>query len=536
MRQPPFARFHRPFRTPAALVFALVAVVAAAPDPVGAQGREDTLVIARDIDDVVTNDPSRTFEWTSQIPTHAAYDTLLSIEPPDIAQMRPKLATRWEISPDGTTYTFHLRPGVKFSTGNPLTAHDVKFSLLRLKHMKDNPSFLAGDVKDIVVVNDTTVKIVLTAPNASFLGILAGGVTTGVIDAKTVRAHGGTDAENAKDVDKATEWLNQNSVGSGPYVLKGWTKNVELVMERNPHYWGPRPRFARIVFRHVKSGSTQREMLERGDVDVAMDFDPDLAEKVKGSSKIKVVEGLTSNQVYIGLNVSKEISKELADKRVRQAIAYAIDYDGIIQGLMRGAGDRPPGMIPLGLLGVDKAMNRKQDVARAKALLKEAGLPGGFSVRFTYYEGLLGTPAEAIAAKIQSDLAAVGIRATLDRKERTVAWSEYRASKSVMILSGWSPDYLDPDPYADAYYKAGGVVPKRLNWEHSRATDLTLTARKEQDPKKRAALYREIQQIGLDETPHIMLLQPKNFVGVNPAIKGYVIHPIWFVGLEHLTR
>ncbi|MGH7265914.1 MAG: ABC transporter substrate-binding protein [Candidatus Rokuibacteriota bacterium] len=536
MRQPRFARFRTWPHTMTVLVFAVFAVAALWPGTVRGQSREETLVIARDIDDVVTNDPSRTFEWTSQIPTHAAYDTLLSIEPPDIAHIRPKLATKWEISPDGTTYTFQLRPGVKFSSGNPLTAHDVKFSLLRLKHMKDNPSFLVGDVKEIVVVNDTTVKIVLTAPNASFLGIMAGGVTTGVIDSKTVKAHGGTDAENAKDVDKATEWLNQNSVGSGPYVLKGWTKNVELVMERNPHYWGPRPRFARIVFRHVKSGSTQREMLERGDVDVAMDLDPDLAAKVKGSPKIKVVEGLTSNQIYMGLNVSKEISRELADKRVRQAIAYAIDYDGIIQGLMRGAADRPPGMIPLGLLGVDKAMNRKQDVAKAKALLKEAGLSGGFGVRFTYYEGLLGAPAEAIAAKIQSDLAAVGVRATLDRKERTVAWSEYRASKSVMILSGWSPDYLDPDPYADAYYKAGGVVPKRVNWENSRATELTLMARKEQDPKKRAALYREIQQIGLDEVPHIMLLQPKNFVGVHPAIKGYAIHPIWFVGLEHLSR
>jgi peptide/nickel transport system substrate-binding protein len=536
MRKPRFTRSCRRLSNVAAVALAALVIAGLWPETVRGQSREDTLVIARDIDDVVTNDPSRTFEWTSQIPTHAAYDTLLAIEPPDISQIRPKLATKWEISPDGTTYTFQLRSGVKFSTGNPLTANDVKFSLMRLKNMKDNPSFLVGDIKDIVVVNDSTVKIILTAPNASFLGVLAGGVTTGVIDSKTVMAQGGTDAENAKDVDKATEWLNQNSVGSGPYVLKGWTKNVELTMERNPHYWGPRPKFARIVFRHVKSGSTQREMLERADVDIAMDFDPDLAAKVKGNPKIKIVEGLTSNQIYLGLNTSRELSKELSDKRVRQAIAYAIDYDGIMQGIMRGAADRPPGMIPLGLLGVDKAMNRKQDVNKAKALLKEAGYPGGFSVRLTYYDGLLGTPAEAIAAKIQSDLDAVAIRVMLDRKERTVAWSEYRSSKSVMILSGWSPDYLDPDPYADAYYKAGGVVPKRVNWENSRATEITLAARKEQDPKKRAALYREIQQIGLDEVPHIMLLQPKNFVGVAPSIKGYVIHPIWFIGLEHLSR
>lgn len=519
----------------AGVVLALLATAGLWGGPAHGQSRQEILIIARNIDDMVTNDPSRTYEWTSQILDQAAYDTLVTVEPPDVSKIRPKLATKWEISPDGTTYTFTLRPGVKFSSGNPLTARDVKFSFMRLKNLKDNPSFFMDDVKDVVVVNDTTVKVVLSAPNVSFLAVLAA-VPTGVIDSKTVMAHAGTDAGNAKDVDKATEWLNQNSAGSGPYVLKSWTKNVEAVMERNPNYWGARAKFARIVFRHVKSASTQREMVERGDVDVAMDFDPDLAAAVRGNPKIKVVEGLTMNQVYLGMTASKENSKELADKRVRQAISYAIDHDGIIQGLMRGAAERPPGMIPLGLLGVDKGMNRKQDVAKAKALLKEAGYPGGFTTKLTYYQGLLGAPAEALAAKVQSDLAAVGIQVTLDPKERTVAFSEYRGGKSVMILSGWSPDFLDPDPYADAFYKVGGVVPKRLHWENPRATDLTLTARKEQEPAKRAALYREIQQVGLDESAHVMLIQPKNYVGVSPAIKGYVIHPIWFVSLQNLSR
>ncbi|MBI3455885.1 MAG: ABC transporter substrate-binding protein [Candidatus Rokubacteria bacterium] len=535
MRRFRFTRSPRRTLPLAGVVLAVLAVAGLWGGHAQAQSREETLIIARNIDDMVTNDPSRTYEWTSQILDQAAYDTLVTVEPPDVSKIQPKLATKWELSPDGMTYTFHLRPGVKFASGNSLTAHDVKFSFMRLKNLKDNPAFFMDDVKDVVVVNDTTVKIVLSAPNASFLAALAA-VPTGAIDSKTVMAHAGTDAENAKDVDKATEWLNQNSAGSGPYVLKGWTKSVEAIMERNPHYWGPRPKFARIVFRQVKSGSTQREMLERGDVDVAMDFDPDLAAAVKGNPKIKVVEGLTMNQVYLGVTASKENSKELADKRVRQAISYAVDYDGIINGLLRGAGERPPGMIPLGLLGVDKAMARKQDVNKAKALLREAGYPNGFTTKLTFYQGLLGAPADAVAAKVQSDLAAVGIRATLDPKERTVAFSEYRGGKSVMILSGWSPDYLDPDPYADAFYKTGGIVPKRVHWENARATDLTLTARKEQDPAKRAALYREIQLIGLDEVPHVMLIQPKNYVGVSPSIKGYVIHPIWFVSLQHLSR
>ena len=176
------------------------------------------------------------------------------------------------MSQDGTTYTFKLRPGVKFTSGNPLTANDVRFSLRRLKHLKDNPSFFMDPVKDIEVVNDTTVRIVLAAPDASFLAALAA-VPCGVVDSKTVMAQGGTDAEDAKDKDKATEYLNNQSAGSGPYKLVSFTKNDEAVLERNATYWGPKPHFAKIIFKHVQNATTQREMVERGDADIAHDFE-----------------------------------------------------------------------------------------------------------------------------------------------------------------------------------------------------------------------------------------------------------------------
>ena len=167
-------------------------------------------------------------------------------------------------------------------------------------------------------------------------------------------AKGGTDADDAKDKDKATEWLNNQSEGSGPYKLVSFTKNVEAVLERNASYWGKKPYFAKVIFKHVPSGTTQREMVERGDADVAHDFDVDIVAKITQGPKIKIVEGLSMNQVYVGVTNSAEQSKELADKRVRQAVAYAIDYDGIIKGIVRGAAERPSTMIPLGILGGDK--------------------------------------------------------------------------------------------------------------------------------------------------------------------------------------
>jgi peptide/nickel transport system substrate-binding protein len=147
-----------------AAALAILATLGAWGDAAHAQSRQETLIVARNIDDYVTNDPSRTYEYTSQMLDQSAYDTLVTVEAPDFTKIQPKLATKWEVSKDGTTYTFTLRSGVKFASGNPLSAHDVRFSLRRLKHLKDNPSFFMDPVKDIEVVNDTTVKIVLSAP------------------------------------------------------------------------------------------------------------------------------------------------------------------------------------------------------------------------------------------------------------------------------------------------------------------------------------------------------------------------------------
>jgi peptide/nickel transport system substrate-binding protein len=536
MPKSPLTRSRRGLAGPVALALAVLAVLAPCGGSAQAQSRQETLIIARNIDDYVTNDPSRTYEYTSQMLDQAAYDTLVTVEAPDFTKIQPKLATKWEASKDGLTYTFQLRPGVKFASGNPLTAADVRFSFRRLKYLKDNPAFFMDGVKDVEVVNDTTVKVTLGAPDAGFMATLAA-VPCGIIDAKTVMAQGGTDAEDAKEKDKATEWLNNNSAGSGPYRLTSFKKEEEAVLERNAGYWGPKPHFAKIVVRHIKDGTTQREMVERGDADVAHDFDPDIVAKIKEGPKIKLVSGLSMNQVYMGVNTNPEVSKELGDKRVRQAISYAIDYDGIIKGLIRGTGEQPPAMIPLGLLGADKSMARKRDVAKAKQLLADAGLPNGFTVKLNYWTApLLGVPPEPLAAKLQQDLAAVGIKVTLEPKERTVMLTEYRAGKPQLMLATWSPDYLDPDPYADAFYRKGGAAAKRVFYDNPRMVDLIATAKAEQDVKKREGLYKEITKLALEDVPFIILIQPKSYVGLNPAIKGYAIHPIWFVTLAKLSR
>jgi peptide/nickel transport system substrate-binding protein len=209
----------------------------------------------------------------------------------------------------------------------------------------------------------------------------------------------------------------------------------------------------------------------------------------------------------------------------------------MIKGFTRGGAEQPPAMIPLGILGVDKAMARKRDVAKAKQLLADAGQAGGFAAKLNYWPSpLLGVEPEPLALKIQADLKAVGINVTLEPKERSVMFSEYRAGKLQLILASWSPDFLGPDPWADAFYRKGGAAARRVHYDNPRAVDLIATAKTTLDPKKRDQLYKDIQKIALEDVPFIMLMQPKSYVGINPAIKGYAIHPIWFVTLSKLSR
>src|SRR5438270_10556299 len=193
------------------------------------------LIIAIDQSDVKTLDPAREFEFAAAFVDLNTYDPLVTQKgPDDLNTFVPVLAKEWKISPDGKEYTFTLRDDVKFASGNPVTADDVKFSLLRLKNIKGNPGWMMDPLKDVQVVDKTTVKTILTDPFGDWLAVLAG-PNSGIVDSKLVTQNGGSAAEGADQSDKAEEWLNQNSAGSGPFMLKGWQKNNVITLERNPN-------------------------------------------------------------------------------------------------------------------------------------------------------------------------------------------------------------------------------------------------------------------------------------------------------------
>lgn len=491
--------------------------------------------------DTRTLDPHRQYEITPPQIMRAVYETLVTL--PDkgatIDRVEPLLAESYTISDDALVYTFKLRSDVKFASGNPMTAEDVVFSFKRMGALQDNPAWLYSDhVASIEATDASTVKITLKEPNAAFLSMLVS-PNFAVVDSKVVREQGGTDADDAKDADKATDWLDNNSAGTGPYILKEWKRGEQVVIERNPNYWRGAPPFDRIIFREIPDDAARQQALERGDIDIAVGLDVDAIKRLESNADLRVIVGNTLDMTYLALTMNPELSQALADKRVRQAIMYAIDYEGILDGLLSGTALHIPTIIPLGLLGTDPALAPKRDVDKAKALLKEAGYENGFELNMVYPgERKMSNVilADTLVAKLQEDLAEVGIKLNVEPRDATTWRADYRAGKLVSTIADWTPDFLDPHGWAPAFAVEGASAAKRVYYVNKEAEQLALDAARITDPAKRAEMYRKVQELMLDDAAFIGLIQPKVQIVASAKLKDVIYNPVYFLDYYYMSR
>ncbi len=515
-----------PTTAPAAQPAAKPTTAPAAAAPAGAS---QNLIIAIDQSDVRTLDPAREFEFAAAFIDLNVYDTLITQKGPDeLTSYVPVLAKEWKLSPDGKEYTFTLRDDVKFASGNPLTADDVKFSLMRLKNIKGNPGWMMDPLKEVQVIDKSTVKTILSDAFGDWLAVLSG-PNSGIIDSKLVIQQGGNADDNADQTDKAEEWLNQNSAGSGPFVIKGWQKNNVISLERNPTYFQGQAKLAKIDVRDVPSPATQKLQVETGDIDVALSLTPDLIDTLKGNANVKVVLGQSLDNMYMGLTMDPSINANLAKKEVRQAIRAAIDYDGVL-ALTNNQAVRGPAVYSIGLLGLTQAdadrLNPKTDVEKAKQLLASAGLSGGFSFPLEYGTGPspVGVTYESVAQKVQADLKKVNIDVQLVPEEFSVMLTKYRAKDRTAVISYNQPDYLGPSDWAGQMIL--NTWAPRLHYDSKQAQDLTNQAGAEVDPEKRAKLYQQVLALLVDEGPYVMLVQGKAPVVTRANVQNWVYFPI----------
>jgi peptide/nickel transport system substrate-binding protein len=495
-----------------------------------------TLIVAGNLNDVITLDPARASESTNLTVHHATYDTLLEINADDLTKVVPDLADSYTVSDDGLVYTFKLHPGVKFISGNPVTAEDVRFSWTRLKNMKSGVAFYTDTIAKIEVVDDLTLKVTQTAPFPAFPTVVTAPAMS-VTDSKVIKEHGGTDAEDADKTDTAKDWLDQNSAGSGPFTLTKWTPNDEIVMVANPDYWKGAPALGGVTLKNVNDASSALQLVQRGDADVAQGIDADTAEQAKADSNLKLNLGQSLNIFYLAMSPSDYFKTPLSDKRVRQAIAYAIDYDGIINDLLKGYAVRPAAMLPVGVQGSDPSKRYTRDLDKAKALLKDAGYENGFEITLSIGQGTtVGVPRETYAAKIQADLAEVGIK--LDIKQDTTPnfLTAFRAQELPMVMSTWTPDYLDATMWSDFFSYPDQSVAMRVRMDIPEIADAAKKAGNEHDPQKRTELYTQYQAAQVDAAVFIPLVQEQYIDVIGPGVEGYVFHPVYFIEFYGISK
>ena len=523
------------------LAFVTLTVVAAALPATGqTTGSDKTLIMALDQSESKTLDPGRGFEFMSFFIDSNTYDQLLAHKGSnDLNTFVPMLATEWKISSDGKEYTFKLRPNVKFASGNPFSAEDVKFSLMRLKNVKGNPSWLMDPLKEVVVVDPLTIKMVLNEPFADWLAVMAG-PSSSILDSKLAKEHGASDAATADKDDKAEEWLSQNSAGSGPFVLKGWQKDTAITLERNPTYWRGPAKIAKIDARAITSAATQKLMVENGDVDVAINITPDLTATMKSNKNVKILVGQSLDNMYMGVTVDPALHPAFAKKEVRQALRHAVDRSGLIK-LAAGRAVIGPALFSIGVLGLETQadadkLNPKFDVNLAKELLAKAGFPNGFKFPLKYFTGPspVGVTYEAVAQKVQSDLKKIGVEAQLVPLEYSVMITQYRAKTEIAVISYNNPDYIGPSDWAGQMVLH--TFAPRLRWDDPKAKDMTRKADAELDPKRRSAMYKELLAYLVENGPYVNLLQGKVEVVVRPNISGYEYFPLGAVRLYPVVK
>ena len=509
------------------------------PSRVFAQARKNTLVLGIDISDTITLDPARLAQYTSPMTVSAAYDSLVTMKPGDYIHLAPSLATKWARTPDGKGWRFTLREGVKFSTGNPMTVEDVKWSFDRIINLGDQPSQYIANVDRVEIVDKSTIDIILKQPAEPLLTIIAAPEFV-VLERKVAEANGASAAKDAKTADKAAQWINTNSCGTGAYRIAAWERNQQIQLVRNEHYWGGKPPFERIVIRHISDGAAQLLAVRRGDIDAAFNLIPEQIASLKGDANVRLAPLASLDFVYMALTQEPEFNKALAVKEARQAIGYAIDYDGIVKSMLGGAALRPAHFLPIGVSGSTEEIARqigfKQDLARAKDLLAKAGFKDGFELEISYGNAAVqGVTYQDLGLKIQSDLARVGIKVNLRPLDQVNLRTEYTTGKSKGgVLTFWNPPAVENQLWAAAVVQR---VAKRVHWTPPEdIVNLVSQAATETDPKKQAGLWVEWQKRVVDQANHFILFQPVYQIAVRNTVKDFPLTAAgWMLDLHDVT-
>ena len=489
-------------------------------------GDRHTLVDSRDRYDPRSLDPARATDVPSGRAVSYLFDGLTQFTPD--AQVVPALAARWDVSPDGLRYTFHLRTGVRFHDGRPFLSRHVAASFRRvldpatkggapwpLFPIKGARAFAdgKGSALGIETPDDTTVVITLEEPFAIFPKLLAMPVASIVPDS-------------------VGEAFSEKPVGTGPWKLVEWKHDDYLKFARNMTYYGGVPLIDTLVARIIPEASTSVAEFESGTVDLLyVPEEQTRAWENTDERQARLASAPALRLLYIGVNVTRG---PLKDPRVRRAIAGALDVPTLLQQLLAGRGRVAAGVIPPTLEGADTTRRIvPYDSAAARRALADAGYPNGIDLELWCSQT---APFPRLAESVQAYLAAAGVRVKLVQRDASSMRAAARAGQTDLVLKDWYADYPDAENFLypllhTANKGAGGNVSFYSDTTFDRLVD---ASRREPDAARRAGLYRQADSVAYASMGMVPLFFYNELYAVQPWVKGFKV-PVIFNGQRWIT-
>lgn len=429
------------------------------------------------------------------------------IDRADDGSFIPVLATEWKyITP--TILELTIRSNVLFQNGETLTAEDVKYSFDTMLQTPEIAN-VVRPIKQVNVVAPLKVQIVLKDPFAAILAHLAHSAAN-IINEK---AH----KENlTKD-----EYI---PIGTGPFSYVAWNRGQNIFLKRFDNYWEGASKLTTVEFRVIPELSIRMIALETGDIDIAYDIDGSDKENIIANPDLILVEKDSPRVEFLFFNMGPKGNPLWQDKRIRQAVDYAIDRDGIIKSVLFGSGSRANSLLHSSVIGYNPNIPiQEYNVAKAKALLKEVSIPKDAKVIIWASESIR----SKIAEIIQANLEEIGISATIEVLE----WSRYLASVSAgdydIALLGWTALTRDADNvlYTHLHSVSFGKAGNRSFYKNNELDKVLDLAKIELDSKKRDQYYARASEINKDEVVYIPLYHTIQNAGIHRTVKGFSISP-----------
>ncbi|MGE3536900.1 MAG: ABC transporter substrate-binding protein [Candidatus Tectimicrobiota bacterium] len=497
----------------------------------GQERRETLLVVTEvgpnsmDIHGVGANRPSYGLSWNvyDRLLTYGSKTLPNGIVTYDYSALAPELATAWQVAPDGKSVTFTLRRDATFHDGTPVTAHDVKWSFDRAVSIGGFPTFQmkAGSLEapeQFVVLDDHTFRIDFLRQDRLTLPDLAVPVPV-IINATLAKQH-------ASAVDPwAAEWLKSNDAGGGAFKIQTWKPGVETTYLRFDAWKsGPLPQLKRVIVREVPSASNRRALLERGDADISFDLPPKDFHELSRAGKLRVIGVPVENSMwYVGMNVTRTPFDQL---KVRQAVAYALPYDKIMDAAFYGRAIKLYGASAADPATHDwpQPFPYTTDIDKARALLAEAGYAEGFETTLSFDLGLA-TVSEPTALLVQESLARIGIRTTIN-KIPGANWRGALLKKDLPLIINNFGGWLNyPEYFFFWTYHGQNAVFNTMSYQNPALDALIDEARFSTESARYQELVRSFLRIAFHDVPRVPLNQAYLDVAMQKSIAGY---QYWF--------